>query len=547
MKLWQKVAVAPLVAMVFLLTLAVVSYGVLGMQSRTLEQLYKERFSAYKSAAQAAQAISEVHSNVYRLFTWVQNLKPEQVERTTAEQKKKIDGIAATLETLGRLPLEDEDRKLLQDLSGRLAKYRDSMLKAIDLSTVDVSIGAMQMQNADTAFQDMVHVFAQLVARQEEHAQSAYERADAAFNKAVAALVLLGGLALVISALVAVAMSRSIVRPLKTAIGHAGRIAGGDLTAEIRTDASDETGDLLRALDGMNRGLVTIVGHVRAGTEAISAASTQISSGSQDLSQRTEEQASSLEETAASMEELTSTVKQNADSAREAHQLAAQASQTAQQGGEVMRNVVDTMGRIEGSARRITDIISVIDGIAFQTNILALNAAVEAARAGDQGRGFAVVAAEVRNLAQRSAAAAKEIKSLIDESTGNVAAGSSLVGKAGHTMQDVVESIRCVSTIVAEISAATLEQTRGIEQVNQAIADMEGVTQQNASLVEEASAAAHAMREQAGDLLKSVSVFQLADREAVAPALRGPGAGGLLPARPAAAGAGPLALAPAAA
>ncbi|MBL0390503.1 HAMP domain-containing protein [Ramlibacter monticola] len=405
----------------------------------------------------------------------------------------------------------------------------------------------MQMQNADTAFQDMVHVFAQLVARQEAHAQSAYERADAAFNKAVAALLVLGALALVISAMVAVAMSRNLVRPLKTAIAHAGRIAGGDLTAEIRTDASDETGDLLRALDGMNRGLVSIVGHVRAGTEAISAASTQISSGSQDLSQRTEEQASSLEETAASMEELTSTVKQNADSAREAHQLAAQASQTAQQGGEVMRNVVDTMGRIEGSARRITDIISVIDGIAFQTNILALNAAVEAARAGDQGRGFAVVAAEVRNLAQRSAAAAREIKALIDESTGNVAAGSSLVGQAGHTMQDVVESIRRVSTIVAEISAATLEQTRGIEQVNQAIADMEGVTQQNASLVEEASAAAHAMREQAGDLLKSVSVFRLADRQAVTLAPRGPGAGGLLPARPAASAAGPLALAPAAA
>jgi methyl-accepting chemotaxis protein len=535
MKLWQKVAVAPLVAMVFLVTLAAVSYGVLSMQSRTLEQLYKERFSAWRHAAQAAQGVGEVHSNVYRLFTWIQNLKPEEIERTTAEQRRKLDAVGATLDAMARLQLEDEDRRMVGDVAVRLAKYRDSMLKAIDLSTVDVSIGAMQMQSADTSFQEMVRVFTQLVARQESHAERAYARAEAAYRNAVLALVVLAVMALVICGAVSVAMSRGIVRPLRRAIGHAGRIAGGDLTAEIRTRSADETGDLLRALAGMNHGLVTIVGQVRAGTETISAASAQISAGSQDLSQRTEEQASALEQTAASMEELTSTVRQNADSAREAHVLAAEASRTAVQGGQVMGNVVDTMGRIETSARRITDITGVIDGIAFQTNILALNAAVEAARAGDQGRGFAVVAAEVRTLAQRSAAAAREIKSLIEESTGNVAAGSKLVAQAGHTMQDVVAGIERVSTIVGEISSATAEQTRGIEQVNQAITDMERVTQQNASLVEEASAAAQAMREQAGELLKAVSVFRVAGRAPV----DGAGTGaprGLLQARPSAGG-----------
>jgi methyl-accepting chemotaxis protein len=369
----------------------------------------------------------------------------------------------------------------------------------------------MQMQNADTQFQEMQKEFAELVAKEEANAQAGYEAAGAAHRSVVLALTALALIALVVSAGVAIGMSRTIVRPLQTAIAHAGRIAGGDLTAKIHTTARDETGDLLRALSAMSEGLQTLVGQVRAGTQTISTASTEISAGNQDLSQRTEEQASSLEETAASMEELTSTVKQNADNARQADQLASSASATAARGGAVVADVVNTMAMIETSSKRIVDIISTIDGIAFQTNILALNAAVEAARAGEQGRGFAVVAAEVRSLAQRSAAAAKEIKGLIAESTTKVEAGTALVGQAGKTMDDVVASIRRVSDIVAEISAASEEQTRGIEQVNQAITDMDRVTQQNAALVEEASAAAQSMQHESAELMKVVSVFRVRD------------------------------------
>ncbi|WP_175624334.1 MULTISPECIES: methyl-accepting chemotaxis protein [Oxalobacteraceae] len=327
-------------------------------------------------------------------------------------------------------------------------------------------------------------------------------------------LMLLSALVLAFGMFCAWRLTIGITRPLKTAVDAARRVAGGDLTNDIKAESKDECGQLLAALKDMNDGLQRIVGEVRLGTDAITTASNEIAAGNMDLSSRTEQQASSLEETASSMEELTSTVKQNADNARQANQLAASASEVATKGGEVVSQVVETMSSINESSRKIVDIISVIDGIAFQTNILALNAAVEAARAGEQGRGFAVVATEVRSLAQRSASAAKEIKALIGDSVGKVDTGNKLVTEAGATMDEIVSSIRRVTDIMGEITAASQEQSAGIEQINQAIGQMDHVTQQNASLVEEAAAAAESMQDQARKLGQVVGAFKLSDAQA---------------------------------
>ena len=326
-------------------------------------------------------------------------------------------------------------------------------------------------------------------------------------------LMSLGIVVLAISTATAWWTTRSITRPIEQALEIANTVASGDLRSDIAPGRKDETGQLLSALQEMNNNLVATVSTVRTSTDTIMAASAQVASGSLDLSSRTEQQAAALEETASSIEELTSIVRQNLDSALSANQLAKDASAVAVQGGSVIDQVVDTMQEIDASAAKITDIISVIDSIAFQTNILALNASVEAARAGDQGRGFAVVADEVRSLAHRSAAAAKEIKLLIENSARKVQAGSKLVGEAGTTMHDIVDSVMRVTKIMAEINEAGREQASGIEQINQAIMQIDAVTQQNAALVEETSAAAAAMRDQAERLADVVSIFKLANQD----------------------------------
>ena len=333
-------------------------------------------------------------------------------------------------------------------------------------------------------------------------AQQVYAMARTIVAGAIALGVLIAG---VLGWLIA----RAISRPIGVAVQSAREIASGDMTVSIRAQGSDETAQLLRALDEMRQGLSNVVANVRHGSESVASASAEIAQGNQDLSSRTESQASALEETAASMEELSAQVRHNADNAQQANQLAALASTVAVRGGEVVGRVVDTMKEINVSSRKISEIISVIDGIAFQTNILALNAAVEAARAGEQGRGFAVVASEVRSLAGRSADAAKEIKGLINASVEKVEHGTALVDEAGSTMTEVVASIRRVSDLVGEISTASHEQSAGVAQVGEAVSQMDQVTQQNAALVEQMAAAASSLRSQANDLVQTVSVFRV--------------------------------------
>ncbi|MFN9471245.1 methyl-accepting chemotaxis protein, partial [Acidovorax sp.] len=323
-------------------------------------------------------------------------------------------------------------------------------------------------------------------------------------------VLIAGALARALAIYLAITIIRSITRPLAQAVQAADRVAAGDLSGDIVVQSQDETGHLLSALQRMQQSLVTTVSTVRSNAESVASASAQIASGNNDLSARTEQQASALEETAASMEELGSTVRQNADNARQANQLALNASTVAVQGGDVVAEVVETMKGINARSSKIADIISVIDGIAFQTTILALNAAVEAARAGEQGRGFAVVASEVRSLAGRSAEAAKEIKGLITASVERVEQGTQLVDKAGATMTEVVAAIRRVTDIMGEISAASSEQSAGVGQVGEAVTQMDQATQQNAALVEEMAAAASSLNSQAGELVNAVAVFRLA-------------------------------------
>jgi methyl-accepting chemotaxis protein len=432
-----------------------------------------------------------------------------------ARMQGRIEGaqknFLASSERLGTLVRSEKGKQLYADIKAQspdTLRLLSQVMQIVDAGKADEApaflLNSVQKQQDGT-----FALLNAMVELQEKQNHDAVEEIHNDYAFAVRFLLGTALLACVAATALAVTITRSITQPINQAVLIAQTVAAGDLTRDIAVTGRDEVSQLLTALKAMTGSLAQIVSQVRAGTETISTASRQIATGNQDLSSRTEEQASSLEETASSMEELTSTVKQSADNARQANVLANSASEVAVRGGAVVAQVVDTMGSINESSKKIVDIIGVIDGIAFQTNILALNAAVEAARAGEQGRGFAVVASEVRTLAHRSASAAKEIKELIGDSVTKVDAGARLVDQAGATMVEIVDSVKRVTDIMAEIALASQEQNAGIEQINQAITQMDQVTQQNAALVEEAAAAAESMQEQAVSLAQVVDAFTL--------------------------------------
>jgi methyl-accepting chemotaxis protein len=439
-------------------------------------------------------------------------LDPQDTKLIDDKMKAKSAEITEVKEKLTALISDEEGKRLLAKIADARVVYMDVRKQVFALRD-----GGQSMQQVSELIEQKMKptlaAYDVTVANLAERQQRVFDETKVKVDQTVASsrtiLLAVGSAALVVGALLAYLLSRSITRPLREAVEVARTVAAGDLSRKVEVHSADETGQLMEALKSMTDNLNRIVARVRAGTDTIATGSAEIAAGNQDLSARTEQQAGALEETASSMEELTSTVQQNAENAHQGNELAARASEIAIEGGSVVSQVVETMGAINDSAHKIEDIISVIEGIAFQTNILALNAAVEAARAGEQGRGFAVVASEVRNLAQRSAAAAKEIKTLIDDSVGKVEVGSRLVNQAGRTIQEVVGSVQRVSSIMAQIASASKEQSDGIEQVNQAIGQMDQVTQQNAALVEEAAAAAASMREQATSLAEAVSIFKI--------------------------------------
>jgi len=441
----------------------------------------------------------------------------QKEEGKVKEQRKRYDAAREKLQGMG---LDESEKKILADIAGFDHAVDAAFKEAIGQVLAFNSEGAAKViaTRIDPLNQQTLASINKLLELERTAGRNFMDGSVAGDTRLMIMLFALGGVAVAIGVVCGIVITRSITKPLSAAVTVAQKVAAGELTSHVEVEGRDEISALLQALKEMNESLVKTVSDVRAGTETITIASREIASGNADLSSRTESQASSLEETASSMEELTSTVKQNADNARQANQLAVSASSVAVKGGSVVSQVVSTMGSIKESSRKIVDIIGVIDGIAFQTNILALNAAVEAARAGEQGRGFAVVASEVRNLAQRSAGAAKEIKQLIGDSVNKVDVGSKLVDEAGQTMDLIVTSIKQVADIMGEITAATLEQSNGIEEINQAITQMDEMTQQNAALVEQAAAAAESMQEQSQKLAEAVSIFKLDDDHGAAAA-----------------------------
>jgi len=499
-----------LTAFLLLLMLGVGLFALNGLQrsNMALKSVYIDRVEPLRQLKRISDLLTNnVNSPANKVRDGL--MKPEEAVPLAVQAR---EGIQKQWDEYLQSNLDPEEKVMAARFPGAYAKAREVMDKAEASYRAGDSVTATLLAGTDMypALEPVQQLLGELSDYQNRTARADYEASEARYSaiRLQVAGIMLGGAAL--AGLFSFILIRRVVSSLADSVRIAGAVAQGDLRVAITPSGQDEVTQLMQALAAMRDQLEAVVGRVRTGAEGVATASAQIAQGNNDLSARTEQQASALQQTAASMEELSSTVRQNADNARQANQLAMSASTVAVQGGDVVGQVVETMKGINDSSKKIADIISVIDGIAFQTNILALNAAVEAARAGEQGRGFAVVASEVRSLAGRSAQAAKEIKILISDSVDRVDQGTVLVDQAGVTMHEVVTSIRRVTDIMGEISAASSEQSQGVAQVGEAVTQMDQATQQNAALVEESAAAASSLQTQAEQLVQAVSVFRLA-------------------------------------
>ena len=496
---------------IVLLCAAAVGYGinrisVMRSLSEQLGTIDAEKLSLAERWGRAIEA------NTARNWVVVFATDDKIKTRVRAEIAEVVTAQTARLKRMQEIATSDADKKLLADVSAQRDVYqsmRNALLKRKDAGEDIVPDVLDKLFPAAAAYSDVVE---KLIKRQRDSMAETKEQAEDAARSAIIALSTGGVLAVLVAAWMAWRLTASVVGPIGRAKNVAQAISDGDLVQDIDARGTDETAELLQSLQAMQGSLRKLVGQVRNSTDGINTASQEIATGNHDLSVRTEQTAANLEEAASSMEQLTGTVRQSADSARQANQLASSAAEVAQRGGAVVAQVVSTMDGINSSSKKIADIIGVIDGIAFQTNILALNAAVEAARAGEQGRGFAVVAGEVRSLAQRSAEAARQIKTLISDSVEKVESGSKLVSAAGQTMGEIVDSVKRVSDMIGEITVASSEQSDGITQVNEAVVQLDQMTQQNAALVEESTAAAESLREQAQQLATLVQAFRVDER-----------------------------------
>jgi methyl-accepting chemotaxis protein len=512
-KLLPKMLAAPALALSLMLVVAGIGAGALKMHSSELEGLIHYDMEASRVSYLARLDVITVRAEALHTVTHLSALKADGLAARRAAAAKRLNDAVTRLQTID-LSGTDEDERLVEAASTAIGAYAQTIDAALAAAGGSAEQALAALDNADDAFKSATSAIRDLLSFVDERA---VDREAAVTKMAeVALMVIIGAVvaAFILALSVSIVLARRTSKEVAKTAHAAEALAAGDLTVRFDSNAKDEIGQLSHSLEKMRTAFGEVIASIRTGVDSVGTASREIATGNQDLSSRTEQQASNLQQTAASMEQMTSAVKQNADSARQANQLAESASQVAAKGGAVVGQVVTTMDEISASSRKIADIIGVIDGIAFQTNILALNAAVEAARAGEQGRGFAVVAAEVRTLAQRSAQAAREIKGLIGASVEKVETGSRLVNDAGQTMGEIVQQVKRVSDLIGEITSSTLEQSNGIGQVNQAVTQLDQMTQQNAALVEQSAAAAQSLREQADKLAQAVAIFKLSRSQA---------------------------------